>query len=80
MICLESKFSNINPLCFSKKSRTIPTAVGMVSKKLGGDNKGVWWMPWQEEAMKDVAACDKPRGAGKQALIRGCPNGVTRSD
>ena len=49
----------------------------MVSKKLGGDNKGVWWMPWQEEAMKDVAACDKPRGAGKQALIRGCPNGET---
>ena len=52
----------------------------MVSKKLGGDNKGVWWMPWQEEAMKDVAACDKPRGAGKQALIRGCPNGETLRD
>jgi hypothetical protein len=27
--------------------------------------------------MKDVAACDKPRGAGKQALIRGSPNGET---
>jgi hypothetical protein len=25
--------------------------------------------------MKDVASCDKPRGAAKQALIRGCPNG-----
>ena len=23
-------------------------------------------------------SCDKPRGAGKQALIRGCPNGETR--
>ena len=27
--------------------------------------------------MKDVAACDKPRGGGKQPLIRGCPNGET---
>jgi hypothetical protein len=25
--------------------------------------------------MKDVASCDKPRGAAKQALIRGYPNG-----
>ena len=22
--------------------------------------KGVWWMPWQQEAMKDVILCDKP--------------------
>jgi hypothetical protein len=34
-------------------------------------------MPWQLEAMKDVVVCDKPRGAGKQALIRGFPNGET---
>ena len=34
-------------------------------------------MPWQYEPMKDVAACEKPRGADKQALIRGCPNGET---
>src|SRR3970040_663418 len=38
----------------------------------------MWWMPWRRQAMKDVAACDKPRGAGKRALIRGCPNGETR--
>ena len=25
--------------------------------------KGVWWMPWQQEAMKDVILCDKPRSA-----------------
>ena len=37
-------------------------------------------MPWHNKAMKDVAACDKPRGGGKQPLIRGRPNGVTRSD
>ena len=35
-------------------------------------------MPWCQEAMKDVVSCDKPRGAAKQALIRGFPNGETR--
>ena len=25
--------------------------------------KGVWWMPWQSEAMKDVVHCDKLWGA-----------------
>ena len=34
-------------------------------------------MPWQLKAMKDVVACDKPRGVGKQTLIRGFPNGET---
>ena len=24
-------------------------------------DKGGWWMPWQQEAMKDAASCDKPR-------------------
>jgi hypothetical protein len=28
--------------------------------------------------MKDVAICDKPRGADEQALIRGCPNAATQ--
>jgi len=28
--------------------------------------KGVWWMPWQQEAMKDVLLCDKPWGAEKR--------------
>ena len=34
-------------------------------------------MPWQLKAMKDVVACDKPRGVSKQTLIRGFPNGET---
>ncbi len=34
-------------------------------------------MPWQSEAMKDVAICEKLRGADKQALIRKCLNGAT---
>lgn len=29
--------------------------------------KGVWWMPWQQEAMKDVALCDKS-GGGESTL------------
>ena len=29
----------------------------------GQVTKGARWMPWREEAMKDVADCDKPRGA-----------------
>ena len=35
-------------------------------------------MPWRKQAMKDVGTCEKPRGAGKRAVIRGCPNGETR--
>ena len=38
----------------------------------------MWWMPWRLQAMKDVVACEKLRGARKQALIRRCPNGETR--
>ena len=34
-------------------------------------------MPWQLKAMKDVVACDKLRGVGKQTLIRRFPNGGT---
>jgi hypothetical protein len=40
--------------------------------------KGIRWMPWHQEPMKDVGGCDKPRGAANQAEIRGCPNGETR--
>ena len=34
-------------------------------------------MPWLIKPKKDVAACDKPRGGGKQPLIRGRPNEET---
>ena len=40
--------------------------------------KRTWWMPWRQEAMKDVVACDKLRVAGKLALTRRFPNGETR--
>ena len=48
-----------------------------MGKICGQATKGAWWMPWQSEAMKDVVNCDKPRGAVKQAVIRGFPNGET---
>ena len=44
----------------------------------GQVNKRIRWMPWQLKATKDVEACDKPRGVGKQTLIRGFPNGETQ--
>ena len=33
----------------------------MVANDLEHD-KGVRWMPWHQEAMKDVARCEKPWG------------------
>jgi hypothetical protein len=41
----------------------------------GQATKGVWGMPWRQEAMKGVEDCDKPGEAVKRALIPGCPNG-----
>ena len=46
----------------------------------GQATKGKWWMPWRQEAMKDVVSCDKSRGAAKQALIREFPNGATHPE
>ena len=41
--------------------------------KIGGNTgfdlereKGIRWMPWHQEAMKDVARCEKPRGAASR--------------
>jgi hypothetical protein len=41
----------------------------MFSKKFlvrGQATKSERWMPWRREAMKDVASCDKPRGAASR--------------
>ena len=47
------------------------------SELYGQATKCTRWMPWQSEAMKDVGACDKVRGAGKHALILTFLNGET---
>ena len=41
-------------------------------------SKGLRWMPWRQEPMKDASGCEKLRGAAEKALIRRCPNGETR--
>ena len=41
-------------------------------------SKGLRWMPWRQEPMKDASGCEKLRGAAERALIRRCPNGETR--
>ena len=50
-----------------------PDCLGLYGQAI----KRTRWMPWRQEAMKDVVACDKLRGAGKQASIRRFPNGET---
>ena len=55
-----------------------PMNKGGCAKSWDQVNKCMWWMPWRSQAMKDVAACEKLRGAGKRALIRRYPNGETR--
>jgi hypothetical protein len=35
-------------------------------KRRGQATKGTWWMPWRQEAMKDAATCEKPRGTGSE--------------
>jgi len=39
--------------------------------------KSIRRMAWQNMPMKDVVACDKLRGGGKQPLIRRSPNRET---
>jgi hypothetical protein len=38
----------------------------VLSKFYGQATKGARWMPWQKQAMKDVASCDKPRRAASR--------------
>jgi hypothetical protein len=67
----------------SVRMRKTSAASAALSKQSVTDNcgqalKGAWWMSWHREATKDVEACDKLRGAGKQALIRRFLNAETR--
>ena len=41
---------------------TIPLGVAPGSEY----EKGIRWMPWHQEAMKDVARCEKPWGAASR--------------
>ena len=75
-VCSKSRY--IDSVAFVESATKVihdvtPDALGLY----GQVNKRIWWMPWRQKAMKDVVACEKLRGAGKQASIRRCPNGET---
>ena len=55
--------------------QSVEDSTKKIEKK--SNEKGTGRMPWLQEAMKDVASCDKPRGVCKLTLIRGFPNGET---
>ena len=68
----------MDDLCISTQKSPAKNHVVNQSLVLYGQaTKRTRWMPRQLEAMKDVGACEKVRGAGKHALIRTCPNGET---
>ena len=51
-----------------------------IQQQVGGQaTKGTRWMPWRQEAMKDVVSCDKLRGAANRLrsgdLRMGKPDG-----
>jgi hypothetical protein len=54
-------------------ARIRPQGLGLA----GQATKRMRWMPWRPQATKDVAACEKLRGAGNQALSRRSLNGET---
>ena len=41
----------------------VPRGMGQVFYE---HEKGIWWMPWRQEAMKDVARCENPGGAASR--------------
>ena len=65
-------FTSVGPT-FWLSVRNGSVVLGLYSQA----TKRIRWMPWQSEAMKDVEACDKVRGAGKRAVIRTFLNGET---
>ncbi len=55
------------------RTNSSPKGLGLANQV----TKRMRWMPWRPQATKDVAACEKLRGAGKQAMIRRSLNGET---
>ena len=61
------------------ENKTFNVLSNYISKEIfcGQATKSKRWMPWRQEAMKDVVSCVKLRGVAKQTLIRRFPNGET---
>ena len=47
------------------KIEIIIALIKVISQAFDQATKGIRWMPWRQEAMKDVISCDKLRGAAK---------------
>ena len=71
------RFKELSPLIDALVYQVIDEWNTVVLGLYSQATKRIRWMPWQSEAMKDVEACDKARGAGKQAVIRASLNGET---
>jgi hypothetical protein len=56
----------------------LENSIASASIYIGQVNKGLRWMPWRQEPMKDARGCEMLRGAANEALIRRYPNGETR--
>ena len=77
--CVQAEFRALCKVSFHLKScdASCTAGVWMVPVHDGLDplsggscvlehEKGIRWMPWHQEAMKDVARCEKPRGAASR--------------
>jgi hypothetical protein len=69
MIPLSAEIVPVLGLCLRDKLRMVSVhggAPGASRDKRIEHEKGIRWMPWHQEAMKDVARCEKPRGAASR--------------
>ena len=73
LYCFKELSPDIDVLVYQGVDEWNAVVLGLYSQA----TKRIRWMPWQSEAMKDVEACDKVRGAGKRAVIRTSLNGET---
>ena len=48
----------LNALSFAEEQGAADLILRVIQYQV---SKGIWWMPWRSEAMKDVAGCDKLR-------------------
>jgi hypothetical protein len=58
-----AKFGAARWVAMAKRNAEM-RALGLSLRMMFRDQalKSIWWMPWHQEAMKDVARCEKPRG------------------
>ena len=68
---------NLGDLAGEANYLTIHLSRGVVTVNAVDLIDSHFWAVEHAEPKKDVVACDKPRGVGKRAVIRGCPNGET---